>query len=255
MSDIVAYQENLPDNLQDLASFVLVGREKLTAVRAEIRAINKLKLAEEVRQQKMEEARMLSEALLDAEVRIGELTKRIPKADKGNQYTGKMVNRNNANNHFQEFSQPTKAQAMTEIGFNKDQVSRFETLADNKDLVEQVKAEARERNTIPTRGKVLDLAKARRQQNEPQTETINVYKEIDRRADAAGAFHKALTGIAIYNVKSENLENFIEFFPEDAVEKIPEYCDQGIVNLQLIKAMYTGRYAKHGNGSKNQGNY
>lgn len=255
MQDIIQYRENLPSNLQDLASFVLVGREKLTAVRAEIRAIDKLELAEEVRQQKMDEARMLSEALLDAEVRIGELTKQIPKADKGNQYTGKMVNRSNTNNHFQEFSQSTKAQAIAEIGFNKDQVSRFETLADNKDLVEQVKAEARGSNTIPTRGKVLDLAKARRQQNKSQTEAIDVYKEIDRRADAAGIFHKALVGIAIYNVKSENLENFIEFFPADAVEKIPEYCDQGIANLQLIKAMYTGRCAKHGNGSKNQSSH
>ena len=80
MPNITAYQENLPDNLKDLSAFVLVGREKLTAVRAEIRAIEKLELAEEVRRQKREEARMLGEALLDAEVRIGELTKRIPKS-------------------------------------------------------------------------------------------------------------------------------------------------------------------------------
>ena len=88
MPDITAYQENLPDNLKDLSAFVLVGREKLTAVRAEIRAIEKLELAEEVRQQKREEARMLGEALLDAEVRIGELTKRIPKDNsfRGNQW-------------------------------------------------------------------------------------------------------------------------------------------------------------------------
>ena len=61
MVDMTAYQENLPDNLKDLSAFVLVGREKLTAVRAEIRAIEKLELAEEVRQQKREEARMLGE--------------------------------------------------------------------------------------------------------------------------------------------------------------------------------------------------
>ena len=90
MNEITVQAKQLPDNLPDLAAFVLVGREKLTAVRAEIRAIDKLQLAEDVRQQKRDEAQMLSEALLDAEVRIGELTKAIPKAppDRGNQYTG-----------------------------------------------------------------------------------------------------------------------------------------------------------------------
>ena len=79
MPNITAYQENLPDILKDFSAYV-VCRVKLTAVRAEMRAIEKLELAEEVRRQKREEARMLGEALLDAEVRIGELTKRIPKS-------------------------------------------------------------------------------------------------------------------------------------------------------------------------------
>ena len=67
------------DEPQELAKFVLVGREKLTAVRAEIRAIDQVQLAQEVRDQKTEEARMLSETLLDAEVRLGGMTKTIPK--------------------------------------------------------------------------------------------------------------------------------------------------------------------------------
>ena len=79
MNEIIVQTKQIPDNLPDLAAFVLVGREKLTAVRAEIRAIDKLQLAEDVRQQKRDEAFMLSEALLDAEKRIGELTKKIPK--------------------------------------------------------------------------------------------------------------------------------------------------------------------------------
>lgn len=77
---IVIQNSNLPDKIEDLAKFVLVGREKLTAVRANIRAIDKLQLAEDVREQKKEEAQMLAEALLDAEVRIGDLLKQIPKA-------------------------------------------------------------------------------------------------------------------------------------------------------------------------------
>ena len=80
MNNLIIQQSNLPDTIEELSKFVLVGREKLTAVRAEIRAINKLQLAEDVREQKKEEAQMLAEALLDAEVRIGDLLKTIPKA-------------------------------------------------------------------------------------------------------------------------------------------------------------------------------
>jgi len=91
LNELTTFDKQLPDNLPDLAAFVLVGREKLTAVRAEIRAIDKVQLAKDVRQQKQDEARMLSEALLDAEKRIGELTKAIPQS-KGanNRYTPKV---------------------------------------------------------------------------------------------------------------------------------------------------------------------
>ena len=80
MDGLIITNQNLPNTLEDLSKFVLVGREKLTAVRANIRAIDKLQLAEDVRAQKKEEAQMLAEALLDAEVRIGDLLKQIPKA-------------------------------------------------------------------------------------------------------------------------------------------------------------------------------
>ena len=79
MSNLTSTHNYLPATIEDLASFVLIGREKLVAVRAEIRAIDRLNVAENVRQQKRDEAQMLSEALLDAEVKIGELLKLVPK--------------------------------------------------------------------------------------------------------------------------------------------------------------------------------
>ena len=69
----VIQNTNLPDTIKDLSKFILVGREKLIAVKTEIRAITKLKLAEDVYKQKQDESKMLSEALLDAETRLGEL--------------------------------------------------------------------------------------------------------------------------------------------------------------------------------------
>ena len=80
MNNLTISNQNLPNTLEDLSEFVLIGREKLVAVRANIRAIEKLELAEDVRNQKQKEAQMLGEALLDAETRIGELLKLIPKA-------------------------------------------------------------------------------------------------------------------------------------------------------------------------------
>ena len=50
-TDIITQKQMLPDTLPDLAKFVLVGHEKLAAVRA----IDKVKVAEEVRKQKLEE--------------------------------------------------------------------------------------------------------------------------------------------------------------------------------------------------------
>ena len=78
MNDVSVYESSqLPDTLEDLSKFALIGREKLVAVRAEIRAIEKVGLAEEVRRQKLEEAQAISEAVLDAEVKIGELMAKV----------------------------------------------------------------------------------------------------------------------------------------------------------------------------------
>ena len=170
MNELTTQTVQLPDTLEDLSRFVLVGREKLTSVRAEIRAINKLELAEEVRKQKKEEALMLSEALLDAEVKLGDLLKQIPRKT-SNQYleqdSGVVLNKEGK----------TKLREIADLGFSPKQAQRYETLANNKDLVEQVKAEARENDDIPTRSRVLDLAKARKQKQQEEERSLNEYSE------------------------------------------------------------------------------
>ena len=153
MNELTVYQGNLPANIEDLARFALVGREKMVAVRAEIRAIDKLGLAEEVRRQKLEEGQMISEAVLDAEVRIGTLTSALPKATKGNQHTGKMVS------DTAVADQKPKQEAIKELGFTPKQVERFETMAKHPEIVEQAKAEARENDDIVSRSAVLQKIK------------------------------------------------------------------------------------------------
>lgn len=151
MNDITITSRNLPTNINDLAKFALIGREKLVAVRAEIRAIEKVGLAQEVREQKLREAQEISEAVTDAEVRIGELTMAMPKAsggDHGNQYTG------GKNTHGVNFGK-AKSDIVREAGFTAKQVSQFQRMAANPDAVERAKAQAREAGDILSRSKVL----------------------------------------------------------------------------------------------------
>lgn len=51
-TDLILRQEQLPDNIEELAKFVLIGREQVTAVRAKIRAITKVGTARAVYIQK-----------------------------------------------------------------------------------------------------------------------------------------------------------------------------------------------------------
>lgn len=155
--EIIPIDENryLPSSLLDLTQFVLVGRDKLNMVRAGIRAMDKLDVAEGVRKQKKEEAHMLAEALLDAEVRIGEILEKMPKAK--NQYESA------SNSAVTGIA--TKEQATKELGFDKMQVSRFQTLAQNKDLVEQIKQDARDSDDLPTRTSVLQAVRIRDLEN------------------------------------------------------------------------------------------
>lgn len=143
MNEVVTSAANLPANIEDLSKFVLVGREKLTAVRAEIRAIQKVGLAKEVHEQKLREAQDIADAVLDAEVRIGELTRAMPKAS--GRRSDLEPNRNGAERLT------TKTERLAEIGIKPDTANRYESLAAHPEAVEKAKAEARVEGRIVTR--------------------------------------------------------------------------------------------------------
>ena len=145
MNSIAVSSNNLPGTLEDLSKFVLVGREQLVAVRAAIRAIDKVGVAQEVRKQKLKEGQEIAEAVLDAEVRIGELMREVPKQ----------------NTHNRAAVRPntdvkSKTEVISDMGFTPMQVSRFETLAAHPEAVERAKAEARENQEMVTRSSVLE---------------------------------------------------------------------------------------------------
>ena len=83
-------------------------------------------------------ASLFSEAVPDAEVRLGEMMKGIPKGSGGDRRSENFKTDSGVG-----FEKPKK-QVIEELGFSEKQAERFETLAENKDLVERVKADARE---------------------------------------------------------------------------------------------------------------
>lgn len=229
---IIIQNQNLPDKIEDLAKFVLVGREKLVSVRAEIRAINKLELAEEVREQKKEEAQMLAEALIDAEVRIGDLLKQIPKATKGNQYTGKMISDSSVDN------QKPKKQVIQELGFNQKQAERFETMASNKDIVEQVKAEARENEDIPTRTRVLQLVREKTKEEKDTEYLRKQFKEIERIKGTEIRMHEAIYKIQTVEVNEENVQIWLDGLEDYRKETLIGDIDEIISKYEFIKEIW-----------------
>lgn len=171
MNDITTTSSNLPTNIDDLAKFALIGREKLVAVCAEIRAIEKVGLAQEVREQKLREAQDISEAVLDAEVRIGELMAKVPKATE-NQYTKVQSDSGVA-------KQKSKADVIRDAGFTPKQVQRFQTLAAHPEIVAQAKAEAREKDDIVSRSLVLEKVKQKKREENRQRWQNDITEQVD----------------------------------------------------------------------------
>lgn len=207
----------LPATLEDLSRFVLVGREKLVAVRAEIRAIEKVGLAKSVREQKLQEAQAISEAVLDAEVRIGELMREVPKAshDRGNQYTGGKTT-------SVSDSQKPKVEVIREAGFTPKQAERFQQLAAHPEIVEQAKAEARENDDIVSRSLVLNM--------------IRGQKEAEKRAERQAAISKQLA--------TPRASNYVDIFTTDKKYRVI-YADPPWSYNDKQDTIYHGGAVKH----------
>lgn len=140
-------RSELPATIDDLSKFVLIGRDKLTAVRAEIAAIKKVGLASEVLEQKRAEAQEIAELVTLSEMRMGEMLSEIPKATPNN-------NPFHENHTGVNLVKP-KSDVLEEIGLNRMTANRFEQMAAHPEIVEQAIAEARENDDIVSRASVL----------------------------------------------------------------------------------------------------
>ena len=210
MNDLTVIQNNLPDNIEDLSKFVLIGRDKLQAVRAEISAIKKLGLAKEVYEQKKSEAQEIAETVTLAEMRTGELLKAIPKATASNNPQGvkKEVPQisTDANLGIKPILQEEKPQEtpiqqekpqqikeeskkvepvkskmeiIKDLGFTPSQVSRMQTLAENPEIVKRAIKEARANDDIVSRAFVLGKIKQEKRKESIQKQVETIEKGIE----------------------------------------------------------------------------
>lgn len=135
--ELATMKEYLPATAEELNTFILIGKQKLVAQKAKIKAIENTRMAIAAQEAALADAQDMAEILLDAEVRMGEILEAIP---------GKF----------------TSSQAGTRSlppDITKKQSHQAQTLSKNKDIVEQVKAEARENGEIPTASKVYQIIK------------------------------------------------------------------------------------------------
>ena len=146
MEEIQVLNSQLPTAVEDLAKYVMVGREKLVALQAELRAIDKVGLVDEIRQQKLLEAQDLADEVLLAEIRLGELISEIP------EHPGK---RTDLKEPVDTDVHRSKKEVLQDLGFSVKTAQRFETLAKHPDIVASMSAEARAGGEIISRTTIL----------------------------------------------------------------------------------------------------
>jgi N6-adenosine-specific RNA methylase IME4 len=154
--------EQLPDTIEQLRDFILIGQERLKVYQAKIRAIEKVGLAKNVRDQALHEAQDVATAVLYAEVKLGELLKGIePKRDK------------------QSSTQRTSLPSLPD-GITKKQSHYAQELADNKNVIEEVIEIAIKKEDIPTSMKVFRKIKEtkRQEKREKNKELITTNPKV-----------------------------------------------------------------------------
>lgn len=174
--EITKYNSQLPAKLEDLTRFVLIGRERLTAVRAEMRARKKIGFDTEEAQNlyklRMTETQDMADELLDAECLLGEILK------------------SRSTSTYKKGGEKNLPEDIT-----KFQSIAFQKLAGNKDIVEQVKAEAIKNDDLPTRTEVLRKIKEKEKDSRIEVEKKSRGKSIADIDIRKGDFKKVLADV------------------------------------------------------------
>lgn len=227
MNELTVTQSNIPANIEDLAKFVLIGRDKLQSVRAEISAISKLGLAKEVYEQKKAEAQEIAETVTLAEMRTGELLKAIPKATTNHKNLEKRTGA--------PFLKP-KTQVIKDLGIDRTQAQRMEQMAENPEIVHKAIQEARANDDIVSRSFVLGKIKQEKKKVEVEQAKKKIadeYKKDEMKAviHVGDCFsytpkekYKLLLTDPPYSTDVANIDGFAKSWLPKALDNV---CDDG----------------------------
>lgn len=206
----------LPDTIEDLTQFVLVGKAKLQAYMLKLQTINKLSTAQEIRDQTLKEAQEISTALIAAEQRIGELLLAIPKQ------SGARTDLQTSSTRTEEVK--TKSEVISEMGYSKDEASDYQRMAQNPEVVQKVIEDALANGEVVTKTAVMkeikslkeqlravnaDLETERNKRNQDLREKLKLKEEIRelKQATMEGLDTKSLSENVFYFCSLAN--NFI----------------------------------------------
>ena len=140
MDKLIKRPQDLPDTIDKLQNFILIGKQKLIACKAEIKAIEDVNLGKAVKDQKLGETQDLATILLFAEAKLGELLK-------------KTVGRGGKSDRT---SRGGSSKPLPE-GINEKQSFYAQQLAANPKAIEETIEDAIEKEKIPFRSSVLKM--------------------------------------------------------------------------------------------------
>lgn len=143
----------------------------------------------------------------------------------------------------------TREQLAKIAGVSHDTIHKVETI--ETEAPESVREAAR--NNVVSINKAYEITKSvqnlPKEEQEPEAirmmnaRTAAKNKEIDRRYNLAKSFAKVIEGIGTYEATEEALNCYLEYSPQEVIDDFVKFCDQGIVTLQQVKAMYTSKKA------------
>ena len=143
MNELTTATTQLPETIEDLTQFVLVGKAKLQAYMLKLQTVNKLSVAQEIRDQTLQEAQEISNALIAAEQRIGELLLAIPKQAGASNFSR------------DEEKLKTKGETIKEMGYGKNEASDYQQMAKHPEVVKKVMEDALANGEVVTKASVM----------------------------------------------------------------------------------------------------
>jgi hypothetical protein len=203
---IIKRNNLLPTGIEDLVPLSFIGQAAVSFYRSKIKLMDQLNMTEAQRKATLKDGQEAGEMLLDIEVRIGELA-----------YNEERVKpKHVGQSRVLPSGQPRKPER---LGIPVKRMHQSQTIAKHPDIVEKVKAKARENEDIPTRTAVIS--------------EINYQKEKQRRIEAEKNKPEIKAVVSIEQVEYINaLDRCISILPQ----KPPKRWDDDPLNEAKAKA-------------------